>query len=127
MNPFSNRRSARRAAIRSAVSLTGDVAAGVAIASACVWIIQTASLGLFLSFLIWLIGLVISLALSQYVVHPTIRLVLSDDKLDRGIAAVSSLGRAASTLMGRAATPEGLQTLRSLWPDLSRNLRRRFG
>ena len=126
MNPFSNRRSARRAAIRSVVSVTGDIAAGVAIASACTWIIQTASLGFFLSFLVWLIGLVISLALSQYVVHPTIRLVLSDDKLDRGIAAVSSLGRAASALMGRAATPEGLQTLRSLWPDLSKNLRRRF-
>lgn len=104
--------------IRSVVSIAGDIAATVAVAAVCAWIIETAALGLFLSFLIWLLGLVISLALSQYVVHPTMSIMLSDDKLDRGIAAMSGLWSAV-------ATPEGIQTLRSLWPGLSKNLRRK--
>ena len=108
----------RHFAIRTVVSIAGDIAAGVAVATACTWIIETAALGLFLSFLIWLLGLVISLALSQYVVHPTLAVVLSDDKLDRGIAA-------ASRLWSAVVTPDGIQTLRGLWPGPSKPLRRK--
>ena len=105
----------RHFAVRTVVSIAGDIAAGVAVAAVCTWIIETAALGLFLSFLIWLLGVVLALALSQYVVHPTLAVVLSDDKLDRGIAAVAGLW---STVV----TPEGIQALRGLWPDLSKNL-----
>ena len=112
-----NSHSYRRVAIRTVVAVVGDIAATMAIAAACTWIIETAAVGLFLSFLIWLLGLVISLALSQYVVHPTLSVVLSDAKLDWGIAAVSEL-------WSTVATPEVAQTLRSLWPSLSKHLRR---
>ena len=113
-----NSHSHRRVAIRTVVCIAGDIAAAVAVAAVCTWIIETAALGLFLSFLIWLLGLVISLALGQYVVHPTLSVVLSDHKLDRGIAAISGLWSAL-------ATPEGVQTLRGLWPGLSKSLRRK--
>ena len=112
-----NSPSYRRAAIRTVVAITGDIAATVAVAAACTWIIETAALGLFLSFLIWLLGLVISLAVSQYVVHPALSVVLSDAKLDWSIAALSQL---CSTV----ATPEGIRALRSLWPAVSKHLRR---
>lgn len=105
----------RHFAIRAVVAIAGDIAAGVAVAAVCTWIIETAALGLFLSFLIWLLGVVLALALSQYVVHPTLSVVLSDDKLDRGIAAVSGLWSAV-------AKPDGIQALRGLWPGLSKNL-----
>ena len=107
----------RRTAIRTVVALAGDIAATAAIAVACAWIIETAALGLFLSFLTWLLGLVISLALSQYVVHPALSVVLSDAKLDWSIAALSQL-------WSTVATPEAVQTLRRLWPGLSKHLRR---
>jgi hypothetical protein len=38
--------------IRSIATVTGDIAIGYALASICVWVIQFASLGLFLSFLL---------------------------------------------------------------------------
>lgn len=68
--------------IRIGATVTGDIAAGVALASACVWLIQAAALGLFLSFLLWLLAFVASLAISQHVVHPVVHVLLSDRKLD---------------------------------------------
>jgi hypothetical protein len=67
-------------------------------ASACTWVIQAASLGVFLSFLAWLGAIIASLALSQYVVHPAVQFALSDRKLDRGIEALASLAQAANEL-----------------------------
>ena len=84
--------------IRTIAGITGDVAVGVALSSACLWVIQTASLGVFLSFLLWIVGFLLSLAISQYAVHPTVTLLLSDRKLDRGIDALSSLAHTASDL-----------------------------
>jgi len=81
----------RNAIIRTVASLAGDIAIGTAVASACVWLIESALLGVFLSFLTWLLGIVLSLALSQYVVHPTVKLALSDHKLDQAAGAVSAL------------------------------------
>ena len=83
--------SRRNTIIRSVATVAGDVATGVAVASACVWLIEAATLGLFLSFLVWLIGALLALALSQYVVHPTLTVVLSDAKLDLAVDAVSGL------------------------------------
>ncbi len=72
--------------IRTVASVTGDLAAGLALAAACTWVIQVAVLGVFLSFLLWLLGLIAWLALSQYTIHPVIAALLSDRKLDQGLA-----------------------------------------
>ena len=86
--PMSTR---RNILIRTVASVAGDIATGVAVASACVWLIETAALGLFLSFLVWLLGTLVALALSQYVLHPVLSVALSDRKLDLAVDAVSSL------------------------------------
>lgn len=99
----------RYSMLRSIVSLAGDIGAAIAVASACSWIIESAALGLFLSFLLWILGLIVSLAISQYVVHPTIQLVMADDKLDRGRAA-------ASALFDQLNTPAAQAVLSRLWP-----------
>ena len=90
--------------IRSVATVSGDIAVGYAIASACIWIIQSAALGLFLSFLLWLLAIVLSLALSQYALHPVVAVLLSDRKLDQGlnlsVETVRSAVVAATTLWG---------------------------
>jgi len=93
--PMSSR---RNTIIRAIATVTGDIAFGIAIASACFWLIEVAALGLFLGFLVWLLGLLLSLALSQYVVHPVTELLLSDRKLDAGLAAAASVANAVSNL-----------------------------
>ena len=90
--PMSSR---RNTVIRTVAALCGDIAVGVALATACAWVIEAAALGLFLSFLLWLIGTVLALALSQYLVHPAVQLVLSDRKLDGAIDALGVLAEAA--------------------------------
>ena len=90
--PMSSR---RNTVIRTVAALCGDIAVGVALATACAWIIEAAALGLFLSFLLWLVGTVLALALSQYLVHPAVQLVLSDRKLDGAIDALGVLAEAA--------------------------------
>jgi hypothetical protein len=84
--------------VRSIGGVAGDYAVGYALASACIWIIQTASLGLFLSFLLWIVAALLALAVSQYVVRPSLSFLLADDKLDRGIAALSGLATAAQSM-----------------------------
>ena len=76
--------------IRALSALAVDITVGIALASACTWIIEPAALGMFLSFMLWMLSILMSLALSQYVVHPVVKTLLSDRKLDDGIAAVSS-------------------------------------
>ena len=83
--------SRRNTLIRTVAAVSGDIAAGIAVAAACVWLIEAAALGLFLSFLVWLLGMLIALAFSQYVVHPAVAVLLSDRKLDVGIEAVTCL------------------------------------
>ncbi len=85
--------------IRAVVTITGDVAIGTALAASCLWIIEAAALGLFLSFLLWLLAALLSLAASQFIVHPVATAVLSDHKLDQSLAALSS---AADTAVGAA-------------------------
>ena len=90
--------------IRSIASVTGDAAIGFAMASACVWIIQSAALGVFLSFLLWLLAIALSLTLSQYVLHPAVSALLCDRKLDKCLAAagdaLSAGAEAAAQLRG---------------------------
>ncbi len=56
--------------IRAVASVTGDITIGYAMASACIWVIQAAALGIFLSFLLWLLTIIASLAFSQHALHP---------------------------------------------------------
>jgi hypothetical protein len=99
-NQMSNSR--RNALIRTVATITGDIAAGVAMASVAVWLIESAALGMFLSFLVWLLATIAALALSQYVIHPACEALLSDRKLDIAVEAVSGLADRL-TLFARSA------------------------
>jgi hypothetical protein len=72
--------------IRSVATVTGDIAIGYAMASACIWVIQYAALSAFISFMLWLLTIVASLAMSQHILHPAMSVLLSDKKLDRSLA-----------------------------------------
>jgi hypothetical protein len=96
INPFTRLEfpmptSRRNVLIRTVATITGDIACGVAMASVALWIIETAALGLFLSFLVWLIAAIAALALSQFVVHPACKILMSDEKLDMAVNALSGL------------------------------------
>lgn len=88
----------RNTLIRAVATVTGDIAVGAAMAAACVWLIEAASLGLFLSFLVWLIGSLLALAVSQFVVHPAAAVLLSDRKLDQVLDGASGLSHVFSNL-----------------------------
>lgn len=87
--------------IRSIATVAGDIAVGFAMASTCVWIIQYAALGLFLSFLLWLLAIATALAFSQYILHPATAALLSDHKLDQAIAVTSDAMRSTTDLAWR--------------------------
>lgn len=97
--------SRRNILIRAAATVTGDITVAVAVASACIWTIEAAALGLFLSFLLWLLGVLLSLALSQYVVHPALTVLLSDSKLDLAFDAVKALGNRITRFTRTAVQP----------------------
>ena len=97
--PMSSR---RNILIRTVATVVGDIAVAMAMASACIWLIEAATLGLFLSFLVWLLGSLIALALSQYVVHPAVAIVLSSQKLDDGINALNGLSDRVTRFMRSA-------------------------
>ena len=92
--------SRRNILIRTVAAVSGDIATGIAMAAACVWLIEAAALGLFLSFLLWLLSALIALAFSQYVVHPAVAVMLSNRKLDDGIKALNNMADQA-TLVGK--------------------------
>lgn len=96
MHTSSSPHTRRNTIIRAVATVCGDIAAGAAIASACVWIIESAALGLFLSFLVWLIGTLLALAVSQFVIHPAAAVLLSDRKLDNAVDALAGLGGVVS-------------------------------
>ena len=99
--------SRRNTLIRTVAAVSGDIATGIAMAAACVWIIETAALGLFLSFLLWLLGILIALAFSQNVVHPAVAVILSNRKLDASIEAMNG--------MVDQVTLVGTQIAQQLW------------
>ena len=102
--PMCNSR--RNIIIRTVATIAGDIAIGVAIASVAIWIIQAATLGMFLSFLLWLVAAIASLALSQYVLHPALKLLLADNKLDRACTAVTDIAHAVQrTAQGAGNNP----------------------
>lgn len=100
--------------IRTVATLVGDIAIACAMASACAWLIETAALGLFLSFMVWLIGTLLALAVSQYIVHPGVQFLLSDQKLNDTLAAIGGLSAAASLV--------GDQAGRQLWSAIKGGL-----
>lgn len=95
-------KSRRNALVRTITAFTGDIAIGLAMASTCTWIIQTAALGLFMSFMLWLLGVILSLALSQYVIHPVTQLLLSDRKLNDGFAVATGMVEVLAHLNNKA-------------------------
>lgn len=99
--------SRRNTLIRTVAAVSGDIATGIVVAAACVWLIESAALGLFLSFLLWLLGTLIALAFSQYVVHPAAAILLSSRKLDVGLEALSGLADQATLV--------GTQIAQQLW------------
>lgn len=101
--PMANSR--RNIVIRTVATIVGDIAVGVAIASVAIWIIEAATLGLFLSFLLWLLAAIASLAFSQYVVHPAVKVLLSDSKLDLAVGAITALGANLSRFTRSALQP----------------------
>ena len=102
--PMSSR---RNILIRTVATVVGDIATAMAMASACIWLIEAAAFGLFLSFLLWLIAALLAMAASQYLMHPAVTLLLSDRKLDHGIEALSS--------MADLVSKGGFQTAAQLW------------
>jgi hypothetical protein len=82
--------------IRTVAAFSGDFSVGFALAAGCVWVIQFASLGLFLSFLLGLLALIAALATSQLIVHPVVQFALSDRKLDHGLAVAGDLLRSGT-------------------------------
>lgn len=96
----------KRIFIRTTAALAGDISIGLLFASVCVWIINVAALGIFLSFLLWLIAAIAAMAASEYLVHPTVAFLLSDRKLEQALRRTHGLtgvfvqfgSRAAETL-----------------------------
>ena len=106
-----HKRERRNALIRTIAALTGDIATGLAFAALCTWLINAAALGVFLSFLLWLISALLCLAVSQYLIHPSVKFLLSDHKLEATLATASGLYEAVSFLgeqgkIGRASCRE---------------------
>lgn len=73
--------------IRCVAALIGGVAWGAACGAALQWVCVSASLGTFLTFLAWLITLAIAIASGAYIGN-CVESVLTDERLDRGIATV---------------------------------------
>lgn len=117
-------RQRRYALVRTVATLTGDFAVGMAFGSLCSWIIAAASLGTFLSFLAWIVAALLALLVSQHVVHPGMKFLLSDRKLDDVVDGVQLLARAAVPLAQRFGPPEALwQAVRRGAQDLRERLR----
>lgn len=109
--------SRRNILIRTVATLCGDIAVGVALASACVWLIETAMLGIFLSFMAWLLAAILSLAISQYVIHPLGAALLSDRKLDDAMHLLSTYANSGKP-MAMAAMAELSRHARSAFATI---------
>ncbi len=94
--------SRRNVIVRCITSMVGDIALAVAVVSACAWIIEAASLGFFLAFLLWLMATLAALAFSQLVLHPVVNMILSDAKFDDSIDAIVSLVQGFDAIGGEA-------------------------
>ena len=101
MSEFPMPTSRRNVFVRTVAAACGDVAGAVAIAAVCAWLIEFAALGAFLSFLAWLVGALVALALSQYLVHPAVNAVLCDRKLDAAVDAIAPLWRQLRSTLAR--------------------------
>ena len=91
--------------IRAVAGITGDFCIGLAMGSACVWIIQAAPLGLFLSFVLWVLAVALALSFSQHVLYPFLGFALSDRKLNHGMDALASLVERVSQYSADDAAP----------------------
>ena len=111
---FDQAKARRRALIRSVAALTGDVVVAATLAAAVTWLLNTATLSIFLSFLAWLVAALVWLIASQYVVYPAVGFLFSDSKLEAAAEAMGSL----RGVFGAASSAAG----RDLWHGLSRQV-----
>ena len=117
-------RQRRYALVRTVATLTGDFAVGMAFGSLCSWIISAAALGTFLSFLAWIVAALLALLVSQHLVHPGVKFLLSDRKLDDVVDGVQALLQAAVPLAQRVSAPDAVwQAVRRGAQDLRDRLR----
>lgn len=119
MTSAASNRARRHTLIRTVATVAGDATLGIAVSAACVWVIEAAALGLFLSFLIWLLGLIVWAALSQYALHPVLAIALSDHKLDELVANSARVARYASLSVGFVL--DELQRRGVKWPSFTQS------
>lgn len=103
--PYYSAHHRRYALVRLVASLTGDFAVGMAFGSACAWFITTAALGAFLALLAWIATALLALLVSQHVIHPGVKFVLSDTKLDDLVDAAISLAEGVADFARGAGSP----------------------
>jgi hypothetical protein len=94
--------SRRNVIVRCVTSMVGDIALAVAVVAGCAWIIEAASLGFFLAFLVWLMATLAALAFSQLVLHPVVNMILSDRKFDDTVDTLVGLVQSFDAIGGEA-------------------------
>ena len=77
----------RNSLIRLIGTTIGSVTYGAALGEACKWIIVSASLGSFLSFLVWLIALALAIY-GGAVIAEVVRKTVTDERIDTSLATV---------------------------------------
>lgn len=77
--------SSRNAIIRNIATIAGGTAVGTAVASACTWVIASASLSMFMAFCVWLIGAIVMYVGTTLTVG-AIGILLTDARIDDSIA-----------------------------------------
>lgn len=93
--------SRRNVIVRCLTSMVGDIGLAVAVVSGCAWIVEAASLGMFLTFLLWLVAILSALAFSQLVLHPLVNMALSDRKFDDTVDTVIGVVQTFDAIGGK--------------------------
>lgn len=92
----------RFALIRGSVGLVAGASIGLAFANACIYIVTAASLGLFLSFLVWLLGMLATLAASLFASN-VITSVVTNERIDAALAKPQAWVKSLRARVGGAA------------------------
>lgn len=80
----------RNSIIRGLIGALGGAALALAFAEACAWVCVTASLGTFLTFLVWLLGFVLTLGLA-WELGNVVQRTLTDDRINTACNKAKSL------------------------------------
>lgn len=80
----------RNSIIRGLIGALGGAALALAFTEACAWVCVTASLGTFLTFLVWLLGFVLTLGLA-WGLGNAVQRTLSDDRINAACTRTKAL------------------------------------